>query len=63
MCPNLERTVRSFIIMVQTGHDQLVDILLIGSEVRGSQHHQPSGSNQSGVYVLMGSIQLISPTL
>ena len=48
--------------MVQTGHDQLVDILLIGGEVSGRQHHQPSGSNQSGVYELIGSIQLTSPT-
>ena len=30
MCPNLERTVRSFIVMVQRGCDRLVDILLMG---------------------------------
>ena len=47
--------------------DQLMDFfLLVGSEVTrwyfGSQHHQPSGSNQSGVYVLVGSMQLISST-
>ena len=30
MCLNLERIVRSFIVMVQRGRDQLVDILLIG---------------------------------
>ena len=35
---------------------------LVGGEVSGSQHHQPSGSNQSGVYMLVGSIQLTSPT-
>ena len=35
---------------------------LVGGEVIGSQHHQPSGSNQFGVYVLAGSIQLISST-
>ena len=27
-----------------------------------SQHHRPSGSNRSGVYVLVGSTQLTSPT-
>ena len=30
VCPDLERIVRSFIVMVQRGCDQLVDILLIG---------------------------------
>ena len=30
MCPNLERIVRSFGIMLQRAHDELVDILLIG---------------------------------
>ena len=31
VCPDLERVVRGFIAMVQRGgHDQLVDILLIG---------------------------------
>ena len=30
MCPHLERIVRSFIAVVQRGHDQLVDILLKG---------------------------------
>ena len=29
---------------------------MVGGEVTGSQHHQPSGSSQSGVYVLVGSI-------
>lgn len=33
---------------------------MVGGEVTGSQHHQPSGSNQSGVYMLVGSIQLSS---
>ena len=32
----------------------------VGGEVVGSQHHQPSGSNLSGLYVLVGSVQLIS---
>ena len=35
---------------------------LVGGEISGSQHHQLSGSNQSGFYVLVGSIQLTSPT-
>ena len=30
MCPNLEGVVRSFIVVFQRGHDQLVDLLLIG---------------------------------
>ena len=43
--------------------DQLVDILLlVGGEVIRNQHHQPSGSNRSGVYVLVGSIQFTSST-
>ena len=33
-----------------------------GGKVSGSQHHQPSSSNGSGVCVLVGSIQLVSPT-
>ena len=35
---------------------------MVSGEVITSQHHQPSDSHQSGVYVLMGSIQLTSPT-
>ena len=34
---------------------------MVGGEVTGSQHHQPSGSNQSGVYMLVGSIQYLLP--
>lgn len=30
MCPNLEKIMRSFIVIVQRGSDQLVDILLMG---------------------------------
>ena len=30
VCPDLERIVRRFLVMVQRGRDQLVDILLIG---------------------------------
>ena len=43
--------------MVQRGHGQLVDILLIGwCEISGSQHPLPSGSNLSGVFVLVDSL-------
>ena len=35
---------------------------LVGGEVIGSQHHQPSGSNQSWVSVLVRSIELASST-
>ena len=35
---------------------------LIGGDIIGSQFHQPSVSNWSGVYVLLGSIQLTSST-
>ena len=31
---------------------------MVGGEVSGSQHHQPSGANRSGVYVLVGSAPL-----
>ena len=33
---------------------------LVGGKVIGSQHHQPSGSSQSGVYVLEDRMQLTS---
>ena len=35
---------------------------LVGGEVNRSQHLQPSGSNLSGVYLLVGSILLTSTT-
>ena len=35
---------------------------LVGGEVKVSQHHQISGSNWSGVYMLMNSISWISST-
>ena len=40
-------------------HNQLTDVLLIG----WSRHLQPSGSNQSRVCVLVGSVQLTSSAL
>ena len=36
--------------------------LLVGGEVVRSQHHQPSGSNWSGVYMFVGIIRLTSST-
>ena len=43
MRPNSEKIVRSFIVIIQRGHDQLVDILLMDwYEVSRSQHQQPS---------------------
>ena len=30
VCPDLGEVVRSFTVIVQRGHDQLMDILLIG---------------------------------
>ena len=44
-------------------HDQLVEFFgLVGGEVIRGQHYQSSDSNQSGVCMLVGSIQLTSPT-
>ena len=64
VCPNLEGEVRSFTVMVQReGRDQLVDILLIGWW--GGKWELASSAfwfNRSGVYVLVGSIELTSPT-
>ena len=40
--------------------DQLGEILLMGGEIIRSQHHQPSGSDWSGVYMLVDGIQLAS---
>ena len=34
---------------------------LAGGEVIGSQHHQPSGSTQCGVYTFVGNTQLLLP--
>ena len=47
---------RSFMVMVQRGHDQLKDMLQwVGGEVSKNQH-QPSDSNWSGIHMLVGSI-------
>ena len=39
-----------------------VSFWLVGGEVNRSQHRQPSGSNLSGIYLLVGSILLTSTT-
>ena len=35
---------------------------MVAGEIIRSPHHPPSGSNRSGVFVLVGSIQLTFPT-
>ena len=61
MCPNLERTVRSFIVKVQRGHGLLVVIFLMG----GWWGEKESASstfrfNWSGVYMFVGSLLWIN---
>ena len=57
VCPNFERVVRSFIVMVQRGCGQLMDILLMGWWwCNRSQSPQHSGLNWSRVCILVGSI-------
>ena len=64
VCPNLEGVVRSSIVTFQRGHDQLMDIILIGW-LWGKWN---SGSptillvHLLGSTFLWGSIQLTSPT-
>ena len=54
LCPIPEKIVRSFLLIVQGGHDQWWTFLSwVGGEVTGNQHHQPSGSNWSGIYMLV----------
>ena len=64
VCLHLERLVRSFIGMVQRGElDQLMDTLLIGWWWGNRESaSSSSGSNQSRVYMLVGSRWLTSPT-
>lgn len=56
MCSDLGQVEKSLIGMVQEGSDQLTDILT-------DQHHQPSGSNWSGIYMFVGNKQFTSPHL
>ena len=61
VCPYLERTVESFMVMVQRGSDQLVDILLTDWWTGGrSQHYRPSGSNWPRVCIVVGSTPLFT---
>ena len=63
MCPILEGIVSSLIVFKEQGVNlSWTCFLLVSCELIGSEHHQPSGSNQSGAYVLVGSIQLTSFT-
>ena len=49
VCPDLDGVVKSFMVMVPRGRDQLMDSFwLVGGEVSGSQHRQPSGSKRLG---------------
>ena len=59
MGPALEEAVGSHIVSKgMTG--SWTFFRYVGGEVIGSQHHQPSGSNLSVGYVLVGSIWLTS---
>ena len=63
LCPSLEGVVRCLIVFKEQGVvSSWTFFWLVGGEVIGSRHHQPSGPNWSGVYVLVGSMQLTSPT-
>ena len=57
VCPSLEKMVRSFIVMDQTGCDQLVDILLMGWWCAKCESASSTfRSNQSEVDALVGCI-------
>ena len=60
--PYLEGVRGSFIVMGQKKGMISSWTWLVGDKVSGSQHYQLSGSKQSGVSMLMCSIQLTSPT-
>ena len=63
VCPALEGVVRSLTVFKEQGVvSSQTFFWLVGGEATGNQHHQPSGSNWSGVYVLVGSIELTSST-
>ena len=62
LCPDPKRVVRSFTVMFQKAMISLWTFFwLAGGEIGGSQH-QPSGSDWSGAYVLVSSMQLTFPT-
>ena len=54
MCPHLGRIVRSFIVIVQRGCDQSMDILLMSWWL--SKWESAVRSNWSGVFMLVGSM-------
>ena len=61
--PDQERVVRRLKVFKKEGMiSSWTFFWLVGGEVIGSEHHQPSGSNPSGVYGLAGSRQLTSST-
>ena len=61
--PRLEGEVKSLIVFKeQRVISSWTFFWWVGCEVIGSQLHQPSGSNRSGVYMLVGSMQLTSST-
>ena len=61
--PTLERLVRSLTVFKeQSTVSSLTFFSLVDCEVSERQHHQPSGSYWSGVYMLVGSTQLNSST-
>ena len=65
LCPNLEGVVRSLRVFEEQGVISLWTFSwLVGGKVTRSQRHQPSGSSESGVHVLVGSTvaQLSSST-
>ena len=63
LCVSIQGIVRSFILVRGQGMISSWTLLwLVGDEVIGSQQHQPSGFNLSGVCVLLGSIRVTSPT-
>ena len=60
---HLEGVVKSLTVFKEQGVINLWTLFwLVGGEVIVSQPHQPSGSNGSEVYVLVGSKQLTSST-
>ena len=63
LCPSVEEAARCSTVTVQRGRDQLVDTLLIGWWWhKWESASPPFWFHRSGVYRLVGSIQLTSPT-
>ena len=63
LCPCLEEEVESLTVFKeQSVISSWIFSWLVDGEVIWSQHHQPSTSNPSGVYMLVGCTQLTSST-